>query len=74
MNPAPHSDSPLPPPPSKMKAFLVVLVCLLPLMSVSQDPTDVNWLDAAPGVAMEYKVSGPISLNFELVHFHSLQT
>ena len=36
--------------------WLLSAVVLVPLAS-PQDPSDgINWLDAAPGVAMEYKV------------------
>ncbi len=42
------------------------------MLSLSQDPgDDVNWLDAAPGVAMEYKVhvdAGKEDCYYQYVH------
>lgn len=52
-----------------MFALLSLLIFLLPVMT--QDPTDTNWLDAAPGVAMEYKVhvdAGKEDCYYQYVH------
>lgn len=48
-------------------AFLVISLSVI----LAQDPTDINWLEAAPGVAMEYKVhvdAGKEDCYFQFVH------
>lgn len=50
--------------------FVWILFLLLGFV-LSQDAGDVNWLDAAPGVAMEYKVhvdAGKEDCYYQYVH------
>ncbi len=40
-----------------MKDFMLLLLFAATMVAFAGGQEDVNWLDAAPGVAMEYKVS-----------------